>query len=356
VRLRLTIVVLAALLAVAPTPHAYVERMYATGVYASLQPIVTGLSNRVPFAVLDALIVAVVFAWITLAVRDARSAASRGPGGRRFLAVAGRIASRTLVWCAGLYLLFLVVWGLNYRRTPLVEKLPFDTSSITENAARTLALTAVERLNALHAAAHAAGWPARGDIDPVLAAALARADRDIGGRGLVTAGRPKATMLDWYFHNTATDGMTDPYFLETLVSTTLLPFERPFVFAHEWSHLAGLADEGEANFLAWLACVRASPPSQYSGWLFLYAELAGVLPRETRGEVAAHLAAGPRADLTAIRERVAREINPRIAAVGRRVYDSYLKANRIEAGVASYGRVVQLILGVRFGPEWTIPR
>ena len=73
--------------------------------------------------------------------------------------------------------------------------------------------------------------------------------------------------------------MTDPYFLETLVSSQLLPFERPFVLAHEWSHLTGLADEGDANFLGWLACVRAAPPQQYSGWLFLYSRSVGHVPR-----------------------------------------------------------------------------
>jgi hypothetical protein len=43
--------------------------------------------------------------------------------------------------------------------------------------------------------------------------------------------------------------MTDPFFLETLVASDVLPFERPFLVAHEWSHLAGIADEGEANFV-----------------------------------------------------------------------------------------------------------
>jgi hypothetical protein len=36
----------------------------------------------------------------------------------------------------------------------------------------------------------------------------------------------------------------------------------------------GIADEGEANFTAWLSCAGGSPPNAYSGWLFLYGELA----------------------------------------------------------------------------------
>ena len=70
-------------------------------------------------------------------------------------------------------------------------------------------------------------------------------------------------------------GMTDPFFLEALIASDLLPVERPFVIAHEWSHVAGLADEGEANFAGWLTCLQGCPAHQYSGWLFAYSELAG---------------------------------------------------------------------------------
>jgi hypothetical protein len=47
-----------------------------------------------------------------------------------------------------------------------------------------------------------------------------------------------------------------------------------------------------------------------------------------------------------------RNVSPRISAAGWRVYDSYLKANRVEAGAASYAEVVRLVLGVRFDADW----
>ena len=59
------------------------------------------------------------------------------------------------------------------------------------------------------------------------------------------------------------------------------------------------------------------------------------------------LAPGPRADLLAIRDRYVREVNPRLSTAGWRVYDSYLKANRVTAGAASYDEVVRLVLGTR---------
>jgi hypothetical protein len=146
--------------------------------------------------------------------------------------------------------------------------------------------------------------------------------------------------------------MTDPYFLETFVASDLLPFERPFVVAHEWSHLAGFADEGDANFVAWLTCLRGTPAHQYSGWLSLYSEIAGGLDRTTAAEVSAKLADGPRDDLRAIRERLLQHINPQVSAAGWRVYDQYLKANKVEAGAASYADIVRLILGTKFTGDW----
>ena len=303
-----------------------------------------------PFALFDVLVFVAIGAWLALAARDIVSRAHRRTLGS--LRVAARLVARTVVCAAGLYLGFLLLWGLNYRRVPLVEKLPFDARAVTPGAARSLALIAVERLNALHAPAHAAGWPAADAVDSTLTASLARAAREVGGHGDLIVGRPKHTVFDWYFRRTAVDGMTDPYFLETIVSTGLLPFERPFVVAHEWSHLVGLADEGDASFLGWLACVQAEPPQQYSGWLFLYAELVGALDRQARADLAARLEPGPRADRAAIRARLARQVSPRLSAAGWHAYDRYLKANRVESGIESYGHVVKLVLGVRFGPGW----
>jgi hypothetical protein len=318
-----------------------VERLYSTGLYPITQHALTSVSNRAPFALIDVLILTIAGGWVATLVR----AIARARGAR--LRAAPGFAARTAALVAAMYLVFLIVWGLNYRRVPLADKLQFNAAAVSPDAARTLAATAVERANALYARAHAAGD--RTD----LAGAFARTQRDLGAVRLAVPGRPKTTLLDVYFRRAAVDGMTDPYFLETLVSADLLPVERPFVVAHEWSHLAGYADEGEANFVGWLTALRGSDGDQYSGWLFLYGEILGSVDASDRTAIAARLAAGPRADRRAIAERVRRHVNPRVSAVGWRVYDRYLKANRVEAGTASYAEVVRLALGVGFGPDWT---
>ena len=326
--------------AVVPIPASVVERLYSTRVYLAVQPVVTSASNRVPVALLDLLIAGVGAVWIGLAVRDLRRTS-------KTVQALVLIAVRTIAWSAAIYLVFLATWGLNYRRLRLVDKLPFDAAAVTADAARAAGGLAVDRLNGLHDQAHAKGWPAIERIDSGLSSALASAVREAGIPRAIVVGRPKHSLLDWYFRRAGVDGMTDPFFLETLIAGGVLPFERPFVLAHEWSHLAGIADEGEANFVGWLACVRGSVADQYSGWLFLYAELAGAMNGRDRAALAAGLDSGPRADLRAIRDRFARDVSPRLSAAGWRIYDSYLKANRVEAGAASYAEVVRLVLGVR---------
>lgn len=327
--------------AVLPLPADAVERWYSSGFYPMLQRVLTSGSNLLPFALLDILIAAVPIAWLIFAGRDISRSA------RRLHAVA-RWGWRAAVAAAALYLCFLLAWGLNYRRVPLERKLGYDTNGVTSNAARDLALRAASRLNTLFADAHAD--PLSGaTIDPVLSAAFARATQELGATGTTVPGRPKRTLLDLYFRPAGVAGMTDPFFLETLIETDLLAVERPFVVAHEWSHLAGFADEGEANFAGWLTCVRAGAAGQYSGWLFLFGELVNSVPRADRAALVASLGEGPRSDLRAIAARLARDVKPAVSAAGWRVYDEYLKANRVEAGAASYAQVVRLVLGTRLG-------
>ena len=341
------VLVLAALAAAfVPLPRAFIERCYSTGLYIHIQHAMTRASNLFPFALFDVLIAVTLLAWVFLAIADLR---------RRALL---RLAMRTVTWTAVLYLAFLFLWGLNYRRVPLTDKLQFDklqfdSQAPSPDAVVALANTAVDRLNALHDPAHAAGWPAFGSVESSLADALDRVQRLLGGTHAFVPARPKRTLLSPLFRLSAVDGMTDPYFLETLLESGMLPFERPAAIAHEWGHLAGFADESEASFVGWLACLHGSTADQYSGWLFLIEELIPAVPQQDRASLVRRIAPGPLADLRAIAERQRTQVNRVVAGASGRIYDRYLKANRVEAGIASYDEVVRLILGVRYGPDWT---
>jgi len=337
VRWRLILIALALAAFLVPLPAESVERFYSSSLFPVIQSVVTSASNRTAAAWFDILVVLVSVAILGRCFVDVTR--------RRALDAIRRIAVRVVTLGAVVSLLFFATWGLNYRRLPLREKLPFDSSRITPEGAVALGRETAEQLGNSYDAAHREGWAAPGEVSQTLAQSFSRTSASLGLPGAVVPGRPKHSIFDLYFRRAGVSGMTDPFFLETLVASDLLPFERPSVVAHEWAHLAGITNEGEANFVGWLTCVRGTTPEQYSGWLFLYAEVISALPADAAHEVASRLAPGPRADLRALRERYEREVNTRVSTAGWQVYDQYLKANRVEAGTQSYAEVVRLILG-----------
>ena len=128
----------------------------------------------------------------------------------------------------------------------------------------------------------------------------------LGSNRVAVPGVPKRSLLERYFRVAAIDGMTDPFFLEIIVNPDTLPFERPFVVAHEWAHLAGYANEAEANFVAWLACTQGDAMARYSGWLAVFEHVVASVQRPDRTTLTSQLAAGPRRDLQAAAARYAR--------------------------------------------------
>jgi hypothetical protein len=333
--------------AAAPIPADVVERWFSTRTYPPIQRALTSFSNLLPIALFDILLVAAAASVVVTIVRLVRAVRFR----RRWTPILGFLWHLTTA-AAAIYLVFLLVWGLNYRRVPLAERLVVNPGPPSNEAVVQLGLDAVARMNELHDAAHRAGWPRDEWRSSDLRNAFANAQRVLGDRLPAIPGRLKPTLLGPYFRWTGVDGMTNPFGLEVIVNPDLLPFERPFVAAHEWAHLAGYADESEANFVAWLASLRGGVPAQYSGWLFLYWQVNGEVGQQDRDRLAATLAAGPRRDVDAIIARIRRGRRPMLQAAGWAVYDQYLKANRVDAGIRSYGAVVTLILRARFDPGW----
>jgi hypothetical protein len=340
---RISIVLIAAAIVcgLVPIPAATIERAYSNGVYPAMQRWITSATNHVPIALLD--IAAGVLLLSSAAVLRARV---RRVGARRAAAGAALSAAGGT---ALIYLLFLALWGLNYRRVPLEQKLDYDASRLTRDRAVAFANAAVAQVNARYPAAHASRFePLR------FANAFADAQRALGANRVAVTGVPKRSLLTWYFRRAAIDGMTDPLFLEIIINPDVLEFERPFVVAHEWAHLAGYANESEANFVAWMTCVRADEPARYSGWLAAYQHALGALSRPDRRTVAA-LDSGPRDDLRAMAARYARS-SPVVRDAARGVYDEYLRANRVAEGIGSYDAVVRLLVGTRFDDTWTPAR
>ena len=312
------VIAAAGVAALAPTSAAWVEQIYSRQWYLAGQRLLTPVSGLVGFSLLDVLAAAALLGlgfWWWRALRLS------GRDGRGRAVTVARLMLHTAAAAAAVYLVFLAMWGLNYRRAPLTAKLDYEAARISREALVSLAVESVDRLNTLHAPAADEPWPSFAELPERFGPAFDHVQRRLGVSRPAVAGRPKATLLTAYFRRAGIDGMLSPFSLEILVNGAVLPFERPFLVAHEWSHLAGYANESEASFVGVLVCLAGDAQSRYSAWLYLSRQLVRHLSREERDRVWKGLDDGPRNDLRAIAARL-REAVPAVRRTAGRVYDS----------------------------------
>src|SRR5206468_1190588 len=129
-------------------PADTIERVYSSDWYLRTQAVVTTASNTIPISCLDIAVGCLLIGGIELVISRTRSLGPKRAFKRNLVTATGAAA-----W---LYLLFLVLWGLNYRRIPLEEKLDYDQSRLTREAAIAFTNGAVAQVNASYASAHAA--------------------------------------------------------------------------------------------------------------------------------------------------------------------------------------------------------
>jgi hypothetical protein len=337
--LQVTLLFVAAFVAILPPGAMSVERYYSRWLYPIVQANVTSLSNRSPIALFDLAIVVVALIAVglwTWSIRLARKTQVIRSLWRGFVA--------TLTLGAVVYLWFLAAWGLNYARPPLESQMTFDTSKVTPQAVRALAEHAIAQANRTHAAAHAAGFPAIHDVPPSLVDALHSVEKELGRPRPTVVATPKWTLFSPFYRASGVSGQLGPFFLETLLNPDLTGPERPAVLGHEWAHLSGYAPEADASFVGLLAAMRSGPAGEYSAWLDLVSEASRQLQPVTQRLVLEQLAAGPREDQNAIRERLKALVQP-VERVAWTTYDQMLRSQGIEEGVQNYSRVIELLIG-----------
>ncbi len=323
---------------------ARVEALYSTRIYPEVAALLVKATGWLPFALADAL--AFAGAMVALGVLIHCIRAVRVDPRR-----AWRAAIRFLLLAAGLvYLVFLLVWGLNYRREPLASSLGLDTRPAPLEELARLAEELTVDASALRTdrAEDAGVFRLGGGVD----GALERATQGFGASlpALPRGARPKGSLLSPLLARLGISGIFIPFTGEPLVDTLLPDSEVPFSASHELAHLQGWAREDEASFVAFEACrAHPDPDFRYSG--VLVASLHAVAALAARDRDAATRLAATRApavarDVAAIRAWRLR-YEGALSRFGDRVNDTYLKAQGDPRGLHSYGRMVDLLLAAR---------
>jgi hypothetical protein len=346
---KIAVSVLAVLLTVFQLPAPFIERFYANGFYPRLQSFCTPLTNLLPFAIYDLLIMALLLglpAWWVIRIVKAEK-------GRR-LRRAALLLMNTIVMAAVVFLLFQLLWGFNYMREPLRQKLDYDSGRINEEAALRLYRSCVERLNAEAGEARQTGLPDdeewRRRIQPAYNALL----KEFGRAKDITLAKAKATLFDRYLEASGITGFINPLGHETIAGRGYHSLDRAFTLAHEWGHLAGFADESEASFVGLLALLRSQDATcRYAGWLALYTHLPlRSLKEKLKTDQAEMPQLSPQVedDLRAMGEEAQkRRLSPAVSKAQWEMYEQFLKAQH---ATASYGELISLVMGTEFEEDW----
>ena len=328
---------------------AFVETFYSRGVFVGLRWIWDYTLGLSPLPLLFVFWLAAA-AYLTIKVLRYHSRPRPRPRPswpRR----TGRAALALAAFAGALVFFFYVLWGFNYDRVRLEKRLGLETpglgaAELVAEAAWAAGAAAESRAAIPDASASVLGarmLPARLESD--LRRALSKVLTDLGypapGRVRVRVFRPGGWMMRF-----SSSGIYIPFFGEGYAAGGILPSEKPFTMAHEMAHGFGLTDEGDANFLAFLACDASGDPFiRYSGylsyWGYVSAELARAAPAEFRA-VWTTLPPGMKADIQAERDNWNRYLGA-LTKISNRVYERYLRSQGVWEGMLSYSRFVNLV-------------
>lgn len=139
---------------------------------------------------------------------------------------------------------------------------------------------------------------------------------------------------------------------EAAVNPQIPVVSLPFTMCHEMAHRMSIAVESDANMAAFLACqANSSLEFRYSGYLmayrYCYNALASVGTPESQ-EALQRVKSGLNQylyhDLSHYNAFFAEKKNETATKVATTVNDTYIKVNGDERGVASYGKVCDLLI------------
>ena len=316
-----------------PSPT-QVEALYSRSLYPAFAKLIVPLTNSFPVSLAGILLLLLPLVWL-LSLR-----------------VGWRRRSSTILWlfksmwgtavgAAIIFLLFISLWGANYQRLPiealfaLPDTLPIqdDLVVLTDTFMATIqeGATAPRRGDAALASVAVAMRQLvveTTDVMPTLPEQVKRAPAG----SLIRLG--------------SASGVASPWTLEPHVDGALPDVSYVAVGAHELAHIAGYAGEADADFISALAGLRATDSfARYAVALRLWRSAVAQLPPEAQKRYYEQLPNRAKRDLEAMAKPYERYQPPRfIATIQRRSYDRYLKTQGVEAGVADYSRIINLLI------------
>ncbi len=274
---------------------------------------------------------------------------------RRFFRLEGRknrlgyFVQATANGLGGLVFFFLLLWGYNYQRTPIIEQLalqaqPLTLQQLREEMALTRDLASLDRGQISQDTSALTDLMEYASLEGLVRRTM---QENLEVLNLNFSGHPRTKQFppEGFMRRMGILGIYFPYTGESYLDPSLHALEKPFTIAHEMAHSYGVTDEGEANFIAWVICTRSEEPIlRYAAHLLLLRyQLRDYYEMDQDGALCwmEGLPRGIIQDLIAIREST--EAYPPIwLELSRKSNDLFLKSQGVKAGIKSYQQLPML--------------
>lgn len=144
-------------------------------------------------------------------------------------------------------------------------------------------------------------------------------------------------------------GYMGPFFCEYHINKNIPNTQYASTYAHELSHYLGITSEAEANFYSYVTCTNSTVNEiRFSGYLsILNYVLNDACEIYTKEEFEAILS-GIRPEVKEIVKQNQQfwkdNYNPTLGKTQHKLYNAYLKGNKIESGTRNYSEVMGLLI------------
>ena len=352
----------------------YLGYIYTLYIYSTIGRILSSFSGIFPFAIGD-IFIALSIAWvilyplyeIVLRKRLARRyafLAAKGNSYPKTKTVWGRVAEY-LLW---IYVWFYMAWGLNYSQPNIYQRTGMKPAEVDKDKLREFAYRYADSLNLLSEERRVKSEETAFDgqresqFNGFVDDGLKNRVRDAVLKGYNQIGHKEGinapfnphphvkTMVFTPFSSMAgVTGSMAPFFCEFTLNGDIRPHDYPAIYAHEYAHFLGIANEGEANFYSYIVCTSSTDKAvKFSGYYHIFFHVLhnvfDILGEKEGEKFLSHirpeiirLAKDDRHYWLSKRSKV-------LDAAQDFIFDLYLKGNNVSEGRKSYSGVVALIL------------
>lgn len=326
-----------------------VETVYSNAVYKMIGQSLSLATGIFPFSTAEFIILLLVL-FITLRLAMLIVKLFQGTPGKGHIIL--RSLTNMLIFASLIYFSFILLWGLNYHRLPFSRIAGLDIKPASVHELAEVCESIIDRANELRSKVgeDADGVMQLPDGKPdVFNRAYKGYDNaaevypKLGGK----YGRPKGVMLSHLMSYTGISGVYFPFTTEANVNIAIPDSMLPSTTCHEMAHQRGFAREDEANYIAYLtSSLHPDADFQYSGTLLALIHSMNALynhDQEKFKELYKKYSMGVMRDLADINDFWERYEGP-VEEFSSDINDAYLKANRQQDGIQSYGRMVDLLI------------